>query len=234
MRTMALQVAVLRRRVGHEAVAVEGGDGLGVGDARRDDFAAAGIASHEMGFHQSGGDPEVGFDEAPVQPHRGAVWRAAEVDVVLVVACVVVLHAHGLAYPGVADEFVQLRTEVRPMQAGGDEDHDVLARDACVEQSADDGGQQQPVGHRAGDVADQDAGRAPAADQRRQRSAADRVGKGGGHARRRVGQHRHGGLAYHRDACPGRQRHRDVATTVTQFDLHGLYPRERTCDGAGL
>ena len=99
VKRIALQHAVLRARIGHETVVVEGRDRLGVGDAGSDDLASPRIAGHEVRLDESGGDPDSGLDEAPVEENRSSPTGPAEVDVVMVVARVVVDHLHALEHP---------------------------------------------------------------------------------------------------------------------------------------
>ena len=56
VKRIANQIALNGERIFHETRGMEGADGLVVGDARRDDLAAAGPASHKMRFDQAGGD----------------------------------------------------------------------------------------------------------------------------------------------------------------------------------
>jgi len=80
--------------------AMEGRDGVLVRDTRRDHFAPAREAGHEVRLHQAGGDPEVGFDKAAVQFHRVPARRRSEIDMVGVVAGEVVRHIDGIQHPG--------------------------------------------------------------------------------------------------------------------------------------
>ena len=56
------------------------------------------------------------------------------------------------------DKLLGLRSLVGPVQAGGDEDGDVLAGDALLFEDAQHRRQDQPIGNGAGDVTDEDAG----------------------------------------------------------------------------
>ena len=75
-----------------------------------------------MRLDQAGGDAQVGLDKAPVElDRRAARPRAAEVDVVCVVAGEVILDPHVGEHPGIADELRELVAEVGTMQAGRDQ-----------------------------------------------------------------------------------------------------------------
>ena len=159
MQRIAGEVALDRRRVFHEARAVEGADRVRVRDARRDDLPAARVAGHEMRLDEPGGDADVRFDEAPVELHRRAPPRRdAEIDVRRIVPREVVLDAHGVEHPRIAHHLGQLRALVRTMEAGRDQHGDRVARHAAGDEALDQRSQEQVVGNRPRDVADQDAG----------------------------------------------------------------------------
>ena len=131
MQRIADEIALNRQRILHEPRRMEGADRLVMGDAGRDDLAPAGPAGHEMRLDQAGGDAQVGLDEAAVDLHRRAARRgAAEVDVVLVVARIMVLDPDVRQHPGIADEFGQLLAEVGAVQAGRDQDRRSVERNA--------------------------------------------------------------------------------------------------------
>ena len=156
---IALEIALDRERILHEAGAVERADRVGMRHARRDHLAPARVARHEVRLDQSGGDANVGFDEATIEPHRRAARASeSEVDVRRVIAREVVLDAHRFEDPWIADDFCELGAFVRPMQARGDENRDAVPGDACVEQAFDQRPQEQAIRHRPRNVADQDAG----------------------------------------------------------------------------
>ena len=77
-----------------------------------------------------------------------------------------------------ADHFLQLGALVGPVQAGGDEDEDVLAGDALLFEGPQHRRQDEAVGHRPGDVADEDAGVLAAAGELGERRRADGIGAG--------------------------------------------------------
>ena len=132
---IAFEHAVLGLGMRHEARAVEGRDGVLVGDAGRDHLAAAGVARHEMRLDQAGRDPQVRLDEAPVELDRRAPGRRrAEIDMRRIVTREVVLDPDRLQDPGVADQLLELGALVRPVQAGRDQDRDGVGRHARIEQ----------------------------------------------------------------------------------------------------
>ena len=105
-------------------------DGRKIHDGR-DDLAAAGPSSHEMGFDQAGGDAQIRFDEAAVELDRRSARRGeAEIDMIGVVARIMVLNSDPLHDPRIADQFSKLFAKVRPMQAGGDQNDDAVERNA--------------------------------------------------------------------------------------------------------
>ena len=118
---------------------VEGGDGLGMGDAGGDHLPPAGPAGHEVRLDQAGRDLELGLDQAAVEADHGAARGAADQDMVLVLGGDVVYDPDLLQHPGVAHELGQLLALVRAVQAGGDEHGDALARHARLDQGADQG-----------------------------------------------------------------------------------------------
>ena len=105
-----------------------------------------------MRLHEAGGDLQLGLDEAAVEPHhRAAFGRPPEEDVIGFRGGVVVLHPHGVEHPGIADQLRDLSLVVRPMESGGDEDGDALARHARLKERADHRGQEEAVRHRPRD-----------------------------------------------------------------------------------
>ncbi len=207
---VAREVALDRRRVLHEARAVKGADGVGVGDSRCDDLPAARVAGHEMRLDEPGGDPQLGLDEAAIELDRRAPSGGhTQVDVRRVVARVVILDAHRLLHPGVAEDFGELRALVRPMQAGRNQHGDAFARHAGLEHALDQRAQEQVIRDRSRDVADQDARALPSAGERAVRRRSDRARERVAHRRPGIGQLRHRSLADH-----GRPRAR------RQPDLH--------------
>ena len=69
---VAGEVALDRRRVLHEARAVERADRVLVRDAGRDHLAPARVAGHEVRLDEAGGDAQVRLDEAAVELDRRA------------------------------------------------------------------------------------------------------------------------------------------------------------------
>jgi hypothetical protein len=107
-----------------------------------------------------------------------------------------VLDPHRLHDPGAADQFLELLPLVRPVQAGRDQHRDGVRSETCIEQLTDHDRQEQAVGHRPRDVADQDAGARSLprqlGERRRVHRLCERLLDGG----LRVRQHRHGRLAH--------------------------------------
>ncbi len=131
VKRIADQIALNGERIFHETRGMEGADGLVMGDARRDDLAPAGPAGHEMRLDQAGGDPQIRLDETAVELDRRAARRGeAEIDMIGFVARVMVLDSDPLHDPRIADQFSKLVAEVRPMQAGGDQNDDAVERNA--------------------------------------------------------------------------------------------------------
>ena len=102
----------------------------------------------------------------------------------------------------IADQLGELVALVRPVKPGGDEHGDALARHAGSEQALDQRPQEQPVGHRPRDVADQDA-RALAARARARRRVPRRRAARARRARRPAGR-----AASAASACGSRSRAR--------------------------
>jgi hypothetical protein len=69
---IAAEIALDRRRVFHEPRGMERADRVRVRNARRDDFAAARIARHEMRLDETRGNAQIGVDEAAVELDRRA------------------------------------------------------------------------------------------------------------------------------------------------------------------
>ncbi len=196
---IALEHAVVRLRMRHEAGTVKCGYRVLVRHSRRDHFAPAREAGHEVRLHQPGGDSHVSLDETAVQFYRRAARRRSEIYMVGVVAGEVVRHIYGVQHPGVADQFFQLRALVRTMQAGSHQYGDVCWLHAGIEQLPDNFRQQQAVRYRPGDVADEYAGSLLSPCFLGQRAGIDRLGQCRAHGPPRVGLHRHFRLADHGD-----------------------------------
>jgi hypothetical protein len=97
--------------------------------------------SHEVRFDETGGDLEVGFDEAAVELDRRSARRPAQIDMVQVVAREVILDPDRPEHPRVADEFLQFGALIGTMQPGRHEHGDVCRLHARIEQLAHDFGQ---------------------------------------------------------------------------------------------
>ncbi|KTQ97007.1 hypothetical protein NS226_05700 [Aureimonas ureilytica] len=109
-----------------------------MGDAGRDDLPTARPARHEMRLDEPGGDPQIGLGEEVVDPHGcSARCRDADIDMVLIPSRIMVLDPHMLQHPGVADEFFEFLAQIGPVQPGGDEHRDLVARDARRHQRLD-------------------------------------------------------------------------------------------------
>jgi hypothetical protein len=55
-------------------------NGVRVGHAGGDDLAAAGIAGHEMRFHQAGYHFQIRFDKSPIDPDRNTLRGFSEIQ----------------------------------------------------------------------------------------------------------------------------------------------------------
>ena len=119
-----------------------------------------------------------------------------------------------------ADHLVQLGALVGAMQTGGDEDRDVLAGNALLLEDAQHGRQDQPIGHGPGDVADEDAGVAPAAGQLGQGGGADRVGEDVGDRGLGIGERRRRADRQRADDAVVGQVHVESGPAVVQVDAH--------------
>ncbi len=138
-----------------------------------------------------------------------------------VIAREVIFNPEIFHHPRVADQFAQFIAFVRPMQAGSDKNTNGLARHTGIEQLPQDDRQQQAVGNRAGDIANQYAGAGFAFGLFKQRSRADRGRQRGFDRRARVRLHRHFRLADHRYIPVVVKVDRQVAFSVVQIDSHG-------------
>lgn len=120
-----------------------------------DELSSAGEAGHEMGLDQAGGDLQVGFDVAAVDPGGDAAGAMADQDVFAENLAVMVLDAVVVGDEA-ADHFDEFFPFVGAMQAGGDQDQDLLTRNAGIFEGGQQGGQQEGVGDGTGDIADDD------------------------------------------------------------------------------
>ena len=106
VKRIANQIALNGERIFHETRGMEGADGLVMGDARCDDLAAAGPASHEMRFDQAGSDTQIRLDETAVEFSRRSPRRGkSEIDMISVIARIMVLNSDPLHDPRIADQF---------------------------------------------------------------------------------------------------------------------------------
>ena len=130
MERISLQIARTGERVLHEPGAVEGADGVGVGDSRRNHLAPARIAGHEMGFDQTGGDLEIGLEKKTVEFDRRAARRVRPRSTTVgVVSRKMIFDADGGEHPRIADQLGQFGAFVGTMQAGGDQDANACPRE---------------------------------------------------------------------------------------------------------
>ena len=86
-----------------------------------------------------------------------------------VIARIMVLDSHPLHDPWIADEFGKLFAKVWPMQAGGDQNGDAVECNARGDQRFDHRPQEEMVGHRSGNVANEYAGAFASTGEFRQR-----------------------------------------------------------------
>ena len=135
---VADQIALDGERVLHEPGGVEGANGRMAGNAGRHHFAAAGPAGHEMRLDQARGDAQISLDEDPVDTDRRvARGGRAKIDMVMRVARVVVHYPHIRHHPRIAHHLGQFVAQVRAMQAGRDQDRDLVEWDAAPGHSLD-------------------------------------------------------------------------------------------------
>ena len=175
-----------------------------------------------MRLNQSGGNFQVGLHKTAIKLDRGATRRVPEIHVCRIVPGKMIGDPHGLEHPRITHQFFEFGTFVGAMQSCGHQDGDVLWRHAGVKQLPDDLRKQQAIGHRAGDIADQDAGRAQAGGFFRQKTGLHRSGQCRAHGLRWIGFHRHRRLANHRDVpVVGKVQRKSVASII-QFKSHGL------------
>ena len=209
------EVARTRKRVLHEPRVVEGADGVRVGNAGRDHFASAGIAGHEVGLDEAGGDLQVGLEETAVEFHRCAAGAGrAEVEAIRVVAREMIFHSDMRQHPRIADQLREFRALVGAMQAGRDENRDGRSGNARGDEVLDHRPQEKMVRHRPGDVADEDAGAPLSARERTQRRGAHRLVKRTANGAGRVGNLGEVRLADDRGPGPVGQPHLQTGLAV--------------------
>ena len=216
---VAVEDAAIRLRVLQKARAVPDLDGFEGGDSRADDLTATGVASHEVRLDQAGRDLEIGTEITAVEPNRHAIGRFAEVIVFLQHLAVVILN------PVIGDDLrtehlFQLGAFVGPVQAGGDENENILPRHALLLQRPQQGRQDELVRHRPRNVADKDAGVLAAVGEVRERRRADRAGQCLGDCGLRVRQwSRRSNRQWPDDAIVG-QFHVQASPTVVESHAH--------------
>ena len=154
-------------------------------------------------------------DVARVDPRRHAAGRGAQKRVLRQVAAVVIFHAV-VAGDLAADEFDQLVPQIGPVQAGRDQDQDVLSRNARLFKRGQNLTQQEFVGDRPRDVADEDAGGLLAAGQLDQRRRADGFGQSRRQRLFRLGQRRDGTQGERSDEIGFRDFHFEARLAVIQ------------------
>ncbi len=134
------------------------------GDARTDQFAATREAGHQMRLDQPDRHLQIGLHVTRVDPDGHTTGTVAQIGVFLGHLTVVVLDAVLPRNLGTEDldQFVAF---VGTMQTGGDQDQNVLAGNPRLFQRLQHRRQNQRVGNRTRDVADDDAGTAPARGQ---------------------------------------------------------------------
>ena len=218
---IADEVALDGERVLHEAGGMEGANGRVAGDAGCDHLAAAGPAGHEMRLDQAGGDAQIGIDKNPVDADRGAAGGGrAQINMVVGVARVVIQHAHVRHHPRIADDLGQFVAQIRAMQAGRDQDRDLIERNAAARHCLDHGTQEQPVRHRPGDVTDENAGATASAREVAEGPSRDRMIEGVADGRGIVGQLRQDRLPDEGRFGSRRQHQRQRAATIGQLETH--------------
>ena len=206
--------------------------GLGMGDAGRDHLAPARPAGHEVRLHQAGGDAEIGLDETPVEPYHRAPPGRADQHVVCGLPGEMIYDIHCLQHPGIADQGGKLFAFVGPVQPGRDQHRDLLRRQPGAEQSADERRQDHAVGHRAREVADENADAPGTRGLLRKQRASHGPGESLFHGLHRIGEQRHRLLGDHGDVELVGQIDRSVAPAVVQMNAHAIGLRRKRCNGS--
>jgi hypothetical protein len=164
MQGVAVQIAFADQRMLYEPAGMEGADGFVMGDAGGNDFAPAGKARRDMGFHQTGGDFQISLGKAAVDLDGDTTfWRHAKIHLIDVFQREMVLDPDIFHFPRIAHQLGQFIAFVWAMQPCGNQNGDVIQRDSLAGKRLDHRAQKQMAGHRQVEVADQDAGRAFAA-----------------------------------------------------------------------
>ena len=116
-----------RFRVTDARFVVEHQNRFQTGEPGRHHLRSPGKAREEMRFHEAGGDPDIGFQEAAVEQHGNAIFRVRQAGEFLSVPAVVV---HDLARREqfAAEHGLQFRARGGPVGAGGDQQRHPLGR----------------------------------------------------------------------------------------------------------
>ncbi len=195
-------------------------DSLQRRQSRANQLAASRKARHQVWLDQSSRDLQVRLDVTRVDPDRHATSRLAQVRVLVTNRPVMVFNPV-LGRNPLAHQLDQLVTLVRPVHPGRDQDQDLVPRNPGCLQCRQQAFQDHLVGHRAGDVANGDAGRRPTASQLRQPSTPGRIGNLFGNSCNRVRQHSQRLDRQGPDDVRFGQFHRQAGLAVIQSDLHG-------------
>ena len=134
------------------------------------------------------------------------------------IACEVVLHTDRVEHPPIADELRELLALVGPVQPGRHQDRDVSGGNPAGDEGADHRPEKQVIGHRAGDVAHQDAGGTLVPSEVREWRRGGRRGECPLDRALRIVDGRKGVLAQHRYLARVGHAHRKLPAAV--FELH--------------
>src|SRR5208282_3254358 len=146
----------------------------------------------------------------------------AEHDMLGVFGRVMVLDLRRVEHPGVADQLIELRSKVRPMQAGGDQHPKGFRWNAGLEQGLDQWTKKEAIWYRPRNVADGDGSTSCSPGQLLERSHADRILNRLSNGGTRVCQGRHSRLTDHRYVDIVRQFERQFLVAVDKFRQHWL------------
>ena len=171
---IALQLAVFASGVGHHPGPVHVLERLDRGDAREDRLSSARVPGPHVGLDEPREDLEIRVHVAPVHERRHRSADPAHLHHLFPSLGEVVDHP---VRPGDLrrHQTIDLLVRRRPMDARGDQDQDLLARNAGGIQDGKDRGKEDGVRNRTRYVAHDDAGALLPAGQRRQGNAADRI-----------------------------------------------------------
>ena len=163
-----------RPGISHQFGAVEHAHGVHPHDPRTDRLAPPRIPGHKVRFDQRRGDLQIGFQIDPVYPDRRPARRFAYVDQGLLFPSLVVDHPVILG-DLLADQSDQFLSFVGSVQPRTHQNDDPLARYTLFFESAQQRRQNGRIGHRTGDVGDDDTGTLPSPGQFPQRRRAERL-----------------------------------------------------------